>query len=297
MTIPGADVKKTLIDLLNYIYVDSEIAEVYNSLYGAMPDLFEGKNFSELMQEQIIAPVEAGLPETDMTVTLKVGKGSLIQAAHIELAVPETSEDAEFAIEGLSADYALADDHSESVTINMEAVSGGEPFDVKLEVADAYKDGNYDVDVTCDISSDMSRMSILYDIFADQSGAFNLDFTMAIPDALGAGMDISYNFGGNGSITIDGDQTVYDYPDLHLNLNVLGQEISAGFAAKATTTPISTPYTLSKETTPLFSLGETELAAELQKYTDGFMMLQNTLLQNLLGGSVSAAIPETIPAA
>ena len=289
--VPGKDVKTFVIDLVNYIYVDSELGQMYSGMFTAGLD--GADSFADLFTKELIEPLQAGMPEMDTTITIGVGAKNQIQTMHFEVTPPAEPIDG-VTIESLTADFNIAENGDESLTAQAVMSQNGETMTLAMDVSDSYQDGVYDVDFTMDMNlenapgsmgGDAAAINMAMDMTADQEGKFDMNFHMGIPmDALTS--DFAYDIGGSGAITTDGGKTTYDFPTLSASVTAAGEKMGIVFSLKADSEPIDGPYEFSGAQTPLFGMTAEELDAELQKYNDGLNATLGKLLPLIMSASM-----------
>ncbi|MEM1485742.1 hypothetical protein V6615_12860 [Oscillospiraceae bacterium PP1C4] len=291
VTIPGADVKTALFDLVKYIYLDSQMADIYKSAF--TPELLGGQSYEDFMNTEVIGALQTEMPDLDTVVTLKVNK--TIKAANIQM-TPVAAQDGAAAGSGsLVMDYIIADDGSEKVTMNGSYTEEGTTANFMVDVADKYENGLYNTDIafTVDGSADFT-MAVTANVKMDKSGAYGLAIDTKIKD--GATMDSVITYNMDGTIKVDGDNIACDFPTITGSGEVDGKKYTLNLSAKADTAPVTTPYAITKEHKAVFSMSESELIAIAEEYSVGSQALTGQLFGMFMGGSMGA-IPETAESA
>lgn len=293
MDIPGSNVKQFISDICQYIYVDSSIGQALEQLYNSTAP---SVGYQDWIQQDILSVLQSDeMPELPLRVVAKVGSGNLIRAMDISLVISD-----EMAAQGLEvAAFSYTEDENHNVEGNFQLKATdpetGEVVDLSVPVTATYQDGLYQVTVSLNMPAvDGVEVSLMETLALGQDGTYRLTMEEAFQNtALQENM--AYNISLDGTVTEDGDTVTYDFPTIQMDIDAMGDVISLAGSASATSTPVEAPYTISRPTVDLFSMSQEELAAELQKYTDGVNGLATRLMGIVMGGAMMPtmeAVPE-----
>lgn len=292
--VPGKDVKTFFIELLNYIYVDSALGQMYSGMLATGLDGTD--SFADMFTKELIEPLQAGMPEMDTTITIGVGAKNQIQTMHFEMTPPSEPIDG-VTIESLTADFNIAESGDETITAQAVLSQDGETMTIAMDVSDSYQNGVYDVDFTMnmdaekapgsmgDAANEALAVNMVVGMTADKDGKFDMNIHLGVPTDVLTG-EFAYDIGGSGTITTDGGKTTYDFPTLSASVTAAGEKMGITFSLKADSEPLEGPYEFSGVHTSLFGMTTEELDAEAQKYTDGLNAMLGKLLPLIMSASM-----------
>ncbi|WP_066458489.1 hypothetical protein [Anaerotruncus rubiinfantis] len=281
--IPGEDVKGAVIDVVKYLYFDSPFAGIYRAAFEPML-IDTGMSYEAFMNDQIIGVLEQEMPPLETEAVVKVGKKNIIQSV-LAVVKPVTVNTVTF--EGISLNYALAEDMTEKLTVacKITGAGEGEVVDIKMALDDQYADGAYDLRVAFDVQAENILTLNLSESFRfDREGAANFGVNMDIsaPTAVGA-EEIAVDLVAEGSVSETDGKAVFTYPKIGGSLTTEGQTMSLYFKLDADSAPIDSPYVISRETKELFKMSELELQTEMQKMEAGAQQFFGSLMPFLMG--------------
>lgn len=282
VTIPGADMKAMVVELMQYIYIDSPVADIYEKSFPA--EMMEGKSYKQFMQEDFIAPAQAIMPNLDTVMTVQIDKVVRSISAQI-------SPEGDTAGNQVMVTYTLDADNSEYIGIVGMMALEGETLELLVEVSDQYTDGTYTMGMNMAMGmGEMMNFELTQLLEMNKEGASKGKLTVNVMD--GVGMDVELDMLLDGTVTVNGDNMVYDFPAISITAG-MGEELySADFSLKADSAPVTSPYALSAEHKPLFSMSEEELMAETQKYQAGAQNMMSAAMGMFFGADIGMATPE-----
>lgn len=283
ISIPGADVKAGSLEMFRYIYLDSPISAVYKNAFS--PIMLDGKTYEEFINDEILSILERGMPEPDLAVTLRVGKQGMISEVSIAVEQMTASVDSPSVFETFTMDYKLLDENlNEQVKMNMGFIQDGRPVAVVMDVKAVYSDGAYNIDVVLDVvdtETNSAITKVTETIKMDKNGGASLSLGMDVPGFDGSVVKVMMDVAG--TIKIDAEKIVYDYPDISGMVEMGSEKVALNFAAKAETVKAASPHTISKEHKPLAEMSEEEITTLMQQYQAGSELMMNTLFSMLFG--------------
>lgn len=279
VTMNGVQVKQTVMELLNYIYVDSEIAKMYDSMFPK--EMYGGMKFSELMKSEIIDVFDRSVSEISVKATYTIGNKNLISAVDTVISFPEMSGGS------IISRYELDDNLNLSMNMAIkDLMINGETVNMTMDMKELYADGRQAVDMTVNMKDAYDEMVMMdmdmnLNMAMDKNGA--VEFKMAFTDketADGMGLDIA------GTVTDTDGTTLYDFPEIKGSMQIGGQNASVSFKTRVETAPLAEPYpAVVTGTLPIFELDQEGVLGVIQEYSQGLDGLMNQLLGAAMGGT------------
>ena len=301
MHVPGENVRVLVADVCRYLYVDSSIGKAMSSLYAAapaeaLPEELAGKSYEEAIEQELIGEILNEMGDLPLDVVLKVGSGNLIRGLDVEAVV--TEELKAQGIETLRFSYLEAEENVGSGAMTLKGTDeDGQPLEMNMQIGVKLLDGVYDVTLDMDADGTDSatgtplKMKMTETVYLDKDGAFKVNFDVSMPEfALSEG-GVGYTVTCEGTVKQEGDTITYDFPNLGIDVDVMGEKVALSFAAKSVSNPVESPYQAARASKNLLTMSEQELEAELQKYSDGINGLAGQLFGFLMGGAPATAFP------
>ncbi|MCI8649183.1 MAG: hypothetical protein HFG20_03620 [Anaerotruncus sp.] len=278
VTIPGADMKNCLRDLVQYIYVDSELGALYQDI---MP---VEAGWNELVQN-ILSFIDKDVSDLPTVVNFAINK--TVQSAHMEI-TPNSDE-------RLTVDYTIKGQGDEEVVFSLISNDAEYPAQLDFSIKDSYTDGKYTIDFGVDFAADEGEsFTFVESLSMDKNNAYLLDMGITLTEPIVSG---EFHFTVDGTITQDGEKIVSNFPKILASAKFDTDEFyQINFSLDTTSEPIASPYTISKEHTNLFSMSEADLAAEVEKYEKNAQLFVQDILMRMFGGGGMGGTPE-LPAA
>ena len=284
--IPGADIKQALVDLVRYLYIDSPIGELYDNAFPA--EMFDGKRYSEMIEEDMLPEIEEGMPEMDATLVFQINR--TIRSVKASF-VPNDGGESGF--ETILADISYSEAGDTSMTVEMGfSEEGVREGSLSAEISDRYADGVYEMSLTFDLSGEEAGEPVAIQIdeqlTMDKNGRYALGFDMGF-DGMGLDQMVpSIGIQLDGTVTADGENTIWEFPVVSGKVGYLDDSYTLNFTCKSTSSPITVPYEASRTLTPLFEMGESDLDAWVSEYEAG----AQALFGSLFGYAMGSAVPE-----
>lgn len=270
----GAQVKATLISIMRYLYVDSQIADLYNKLYGTQ--LFDGKSFSEMMEENLLIPAEQELSDLPTDLTLSVNREGILTGISFVLTPPEEQVSS---TQFQNLRYDITFDGNMNANIRMEMGMGDDnmgDMQMVLDVTETYADGALQIDMDMRVVDEATTVGLTMGMGTDKDGAFQMNFsmepsfpTMQVP-AFSMGASV------NGTVSDADGAQAWSLPDMTFNYEMYGQKMSVTLALDSKTGAYTGSLPL-RSGVNVFSLTPEELEAEMEKYEMGIYGLAGQL--------------------
>lgn len=278
----GAQVQSTLVELAKYIYIDSDIANMWQ------------EEMKTMMQEQIIDPLEQELPPLPATLTVTVGKDGAASQVDFSLDVDAIEgNEGDSRLNAFSGSCFFDGTTGQTVTMFIDGNDGGDAFTMDMNVSSTYMDGVSDTNMTMNMNMMDEAMSMEMQMTLDKEGV--CDVTANIDMGSMAQVDMALK----GTYTEEDGVDKWDFPTLSIGGSVTDASgVDSGRNAvnlklSGESSALAQPAQPVAGTTPLFSMSEAELSAEMQKYNDGI----NGVLQEVFGTVLASGMSEMSPAA
>lgn len=278
----GAQVQSTLVELAKYLYIDSDIANMWQ------------EEMKTMMQEQIIDPLEQELPPLPATLTVTVGKDGAASQVDFSLDVDAIEgNDGDSRLNAFNGSCFFDGTTGQTVTMFIDGNDGGDAFTMDMNVSSTYMDGVSDTNMTMNMNMLDEAMSMEMQMTFDKEGV--CDVTANIDMGSMAQVDMALK----GTYTEEDGVDKWDFPTLSIGGSVTDASgVDSGRNAvnlklSGESSALAQPAQPVAGTTPLFSMSEAELSAEMQKYNDGI----NGVLQEVFGTVLASGMSEMSPAA
>lgn len=278
----GAQVQSTLVELAKYLYIDSDIANMWQ------------EEMKTMMQEQIIDPLEQELPPLPATLTVTVGKDGAASQVDFSLDVDAIEgNDGDSRLNAFNGSCFFDGTTGQTVTMFIDGNDGGDAFTMDMNVSSTYMDGVSDTNMTMNMNMLDEAMSMEMQMTFDKEGV--CDVTANIDMGSMAQVDMALK----GTYTEENGVDKWDFPTLSIGGSVTDASgVDSGRNAvnlklSGESSALAQPAQPVAGTTPLFSMSEAELSAEMQKYNDGI----NGVLQEVFGTVLASGMSEMSPAA
>lgn len=278
MLLDGEQVKQTLIALANYIYVDSDLGQIYQ---GAMGDM---------IRETILDPMEQEIPALPTTMVVKVGADGLITelTCDVDTAAFEFSE--ESSVDEISLRYVFSNGiTAQNMNVLVSGTNHGEPVSLSMDINADYADGNCKADMAFVADINEISFDMKMDMSMDKAGPVNigLDYGIGSEDT-----EIDIGAAIEGTVTKEADTLTWDFPVIKMEMGSAEPAMQYSFTMKANgeAAKLDTPAQPAANTKPLFSMTEEELYDEMMKYQAGLEAMVN----DAVGGAMfsGGAAPE-----
>lgn len=278
----GAQVQSTLVELAKYIYIDSDIANMWQ------------EEMKTMMQEQIIDPLEQELPPLPATLTVTVGKDGAASQVDFSLDVDAIEgNEGDSRLNAFSGSCFFDGTTGQTVTMFIDGNDGGDAFTMDMNVSSTYMDGVSDTNMTMNMNMMDEAIGMEMQMTLDKEGV--CDVTANIDMGSMAQVDMALK----GTYTEEDGVDKWDFPTLSIGGSVTDTSgVDSGRNAvnlklSGESSALAQPAQPVAGTTPLFSMSEAELSAEMQKYNDGI----NGVLQEVFGTVLASGMSEMSPAA
>lgn len=278
----GGQVQSTLVALAKYIYIDSDIARMWQA------------EMKTMMQEQIIDPLERELPPLPSTMTLTVGKDGAISQLDFELDVDAIEgNEGDSRLNAFNGSCVFDGTTGQTVTLLIDGSDAGMAYMMDMDVSSTYVDGVSDTAMK--MKMDVADESVNMDMKMTFDKAGLCDVTANIDVDTLAKVDMALK----GTYTDENGASKWDFPTLSIGATIpdpSGAESARNainLKLSGESSKLEQPAQPVAGTTPLFSMSEAELSAEMQKYNDGM----NAVIQDVFGAVLTSGIMGMSPAA
>lgn len=294
----GAQVRQMIIDLAKYIYLDSEIMNSYNNMF--TPEMLGGMSYKDILQRDIIDPLEKNLPELPTTLTLKVDSKKIVRSMLINVKMPETPIGMDFTMTKLTGDFSFTEDQTVEFNFDAEAVTldTNETLGIKTNMKETYSNDVSDTSVGFTMQmGEGESMSMDMLMSANKEGKLNVTASMGVDNIY---MPMVVKLAMDGGVKKDGDKTIWEYPSIIGSLEETDESGtskalgSVTFAYRSEGTPLTGAFAPARPTNEIFKMSAEALEAEMVKYETklGEIMQQ---FQSLMGGAMGGVgTPEIV---
>lgn len=285
VSIPGAAVKTALIELMDYIYFTSPLADLYREAFSQ--ELPYGMSYDQVIDDMITS-LQENCPDLPLQLDLAVNKS--IQTASLTI-LPANVGSIAAPFDKFMLLFGQRDDDV-SYQVAYSANLGGIPAKLTAGFDQSYTDGTYGQNFQIGMDADEYL-----------NAKFNVNVSMDRDDSCEADVVVDYKdgdewarfrIGANGTIKTTGDAKSYNFPSINLSAegtnigNVFdegqyGGEVRALFAFKADVAPITAPYLMKKPSKAFFGMDQAAFEEERMKYEDGIKRLVTNLSKMMFG--------------
>ena len=303
VTLNGAAVKTTLIDLMRYIYLESPVVSSY---YDMMPQSYMGMgmSYSELMETQLIQPLEQNLIDLPVKAVFKIDNKRIIRS--LTATIDKDAINAAIGTNaGLSFEkgvftFELGEQDSMSFNLDVNASSQTDgPIAMTMFVNEVYEQGT----VTDHIGMDMNmgpiaNMNVDTTLVMDQQGKFDINGSVLVDEG---NYVVKMEGAAGGGVKVDGANSTWEYPAIDFKFSE-GESVDTiqlvggvTLSWKSESTPLTEDITPSRTFTPIFKMTVEQLEQESAKYEQAINSLFGQVMSLFGGGDLfgGGAIPET----
>lgn len=272
----GEQVKTTLVNMLQYIYVDSAIGKIYTG------------EMQKMLQESIIDPVKS-LPALPAKLVIKVDNKSMISQLTFTLE-PIKTETLELG--AITMDYLMGNQlTNQKMSMNFSYTTNGMTQAMDMNVLSDYIDGasktKMDMTMNIDDGSGIAMDTKMnMDMMMDKAGACDVTMSMDMGMPSEPSMNTNFTVAVKGTVTGDGTSLTCDFPTLSIKAGYAGTDMfTLGCKLNSQTSALAQPLQPVADAKPLLSMTEEELTTEMDKYSTGM----NTVMEALFGVLMSGA--------
>lgn len=260
----GAQVKKTVAALARYVYVDSDLAKFYQG------------EAMDMLREMVIDPMEENLPSMPITMVMTVGKRGLITQVDFNMDTSGIPMGTDETLDEISLSYALPDGVMvHNMRMVVAGASKGVPMNITMDATADYTGYNCKVDVALAANMEPMYMGMVMNMDAEKAGPVDMGMTFELNDGYSEGkMEAKIA----GTVTKEKNVLKWDFPTIKMSLSsdsfaYIKGEVGFGLTASGQVTKLKRSVQPVNEPTPLLSLSEEELNAEMEKYYAGMQEL------------------------
>lgn len=280
VTLEGAAVRESVLELFRYLYFDSDFEEIYRSSFAPMLEQM-GTSYDEFIGGTIMPALEKGLPEIPIEMTVGIDSKKIIRKVHI-VGSPVQPAEGEVTLGEIVMDYAYPSLDEQTLKLTTNLSDGRETIDFVIDVGTSYQDKTYQVDVSMAMTGGGMALNLGEQVLYGADGAIGVDLAFDLGD--GAASMIKLVLDVDGRMTADGKTDLYEFPNIVMKYQETGSpEISLALSGKIDYTPLEGGCTFSGEHKPVFEMTDSEWAVLSREYQAGAQGLLMRLYSLLLG--------------
>ncbi len=254
VTIPGADVKSTVIELCRYIYADSDMAEfIKRSIGQALTVNGKYDSYSDAV-DGMLSELESELPELPATVELDIDK-NLIRSANIIITPAASASPDKASFENITIALNFSE-NAVTAQISSTITEDGQQLAIFSTARSSLENGVYSVSFIIDIFDEDISISIPFDCSLAASGDFNYKMSFA-----GSDNDNSINaaFIADGTAVLEDGILSCDLPLCSFDITSDDTALKIEFSASTKSGPLTAVPAVPAKHIPVFSMTEQDV--------------------------------------
>lgn len=279
VTLEGGAVRQSVLDLVRYVYFDSDLSAIYRSAFTPMLEQL-GTTYDDFVNNTMLLELEKGLPEIPVVMTVSVD-GKIIRKVHL-VGTPGQPALEEVTFGEIVMDFAYPAPNEQTMNLAMSVSDGGEAIDIVMDMNSAYQDNVYGVDLNMVMSGKAVTLTVNENVLYGADGTIGLD--MGVDVSEDGNNVIQLSFDADGTLTTEGETDTYDFPSVQMGLQLEdGPEYSLVLSGAFDSTPLEDGYTFTGEHTPVASMTESDWAQLSSEYEAGLQGLVMKAYSLLMG--------------